>query len=258
MATEAEFSPYDNYLIIAEWLKSSVETGLFIPPEVEMAFERWCGATVQGFLNVVSPGFLKQKTDGVLHEPPEVFVLEDLVAEDYEKGKVQTDVEYGICKTPFGVCLMAVDQHDRICWISFFEQGDDEIAITELKSFWFHSSVKFNQLRIEPMFCSVFSSNALQYNHSVRLLAMGSPFQLRVWKQLFAIRAGSVTSYQALAKSLGLPGGSQAVGSALAKNHLALVVPCHRVIRKDGSMHQFRWGSVRKKMMIGFEFFHGK
>jgi AraC family transcriptional regulator of adaptative response/methylated-DNA-[protein]-cysteine methyltransferase len=253
MGSDLTASGVDDYWLIADWLKTSSEIGLFTPPELEIAMQRWCASSLQRFTEVVSPGFLKLKAGQELPLVNGFYRLDELSVEDYATLRIQIDVDYGIYKTCFGNCLMAVDQQERVCWLSFFEQGCEEAALNELKAFWYQSDVKFNQLRVEDLFRLVFHGEIAPEGHSFRLLAMGSPFHLRVWKQLLTLPRGFVISYHGLAKLLQLPGGSQAVGSALAKNHLALVVPCHRVIRKDGTLHEFRWGSVRKKMMIGFE-----
>ena len=76
---------------------------------------------------------------------------------------------------------------------------------------------------------------------------------MRVWQALLAIPPGVMASYQDVAASIGKPGGARAVGGALAKNPIAYLIPCHRVISKAGRAHNYRWGTNRKQAMLGWE-----
>jgi AraC family transcriptional regulator of adaptative response/methylated-DNA-[protein]-cysteine methyltransferase len=87
----------------------------------------------------------------------------------------------------------------------------------------------------------------------LKLVLNGSPFQLKVWQGLREIPLGHVRTYGELAEALGHPGAARAVGTALAANQLAYVVPCHRVIRASGESGQYRWGAERKAQMLAWE-----
>lgn len=85
---------------------------------------------------------------------------------------------------------------------------------------------------------------------ALRLSLEGTPFQKRVWEALMAIPAGTTLTYSQLAERIGAPGSSRAVAGACAANKLALVIPCHRVIRSDGSLSGYRWGVERKRALL--------
>ena len=87
----------------------------------------------------------------------------------------------------------------------------------------------------------------------LRLHLRGTNFQLKVWEALLRIPPGAVTSYEGLAEQAGRPGASRAVGTALGRNPIAVLIPSHRVIRKLGEFGNYRYGSVRKKALIGWE-----
>lgn len=87
----------------------------------------------------------------------------------------------------------------------------------------------------------------------LQVLLRGSAFQVKVWEALLAIPPGEVWSYQQLAKHVGQPGATRAVGSALARNQVGYVIPCHRVIRATGEVGQYRWGAVRKQAIQAWE-----
>ena len=82
----------------------------------------------------------------------------------------------------------------------------------------------------------------------------GTNFQIKVWEALLQIPAGSVTTYEGLAQRIGQPTASRAVGSAVGHNPIAVLIPCHRVIRKVGDFGNYRYGSLRKKALLASEF----
>jgi len=85
------------------------------------------------------------------------------------------------------------------------------------------------------------------------LAPQGSEFQQRVWQECRKIPWGQTLSYGELAERIGAPHASQAVGSALGHNPIALLIPCHRVIQKNGSLGGYRWGTNRKQDILDWE-----
>jgi AraC family transcriptional regulator of adaptative response/methylated-DNA-[protein]-cysteine methyltransferase len=87
----------------------------------------------------------------------------------------------------------------------------------------------------------------------VSLLLRGTNFQIRVWEALLQVPSGLAISYRDLATRVGRPGAPRAVGTALAHNNLAVLIPCHRVIRESGDFGQYRWGTERKIALLAWE-----
>lgn len=87
----------------------------------------------------------------------------------------------------------------------------------------------------------------------MRIYLSGTNFQIKVWEALLQIPAGSVVSYQHIALQVGIPQGGRAVGNAIANNPLPVLIPCHRVIRKNGDSGKYRFGGTRKKALLGWE-----
>jgi AraC family transcriptional regulator of adaptative response/methylated-DNA-[protein]-cysteine methyltransferase len=85
------------------------------------------------------------------------------------------------------------------------------------------------------------------------LYVRGSNFQVKVWEALLRIPSGSAVSYETIAARIAAPTATRAVASAIARNPVAFLIPCHRVIRKTGAFGEYRWGSARKKAMLGWE-----
>lgn len=86
-----------------------------------------------------------------------------------------------------------------------------------------------------------------------RTLEAGTPFQRRVWSALLRIPAGTTRTYAEIARSIGMPRGARAVARACASNPLAVLIPCHRVVRADGGLGGYRWGLERKRRLIARE-----
>ena len=83
-----------------------------------------------------------------------------------------------------------------------------------------------------------------------------TPFQIKVWQALLKIPFGSISTYSTLAKNIEIPNASRAVGTALASNPIAYLIPCHRVIKSTGLIGEYHWGSTRKTAIFGWEAAH--
>jgi AraC family transcriptional regulator of adaptative response/methylated-DNA-[protein]-cysteine methyltransferase len=99
----------------------------------------------------------------------------------------------------------------------------------------------------------VFSPAQWSAEQPVRLVLIGTDFEVRVWETLLKIPMGRAVSYTDIARHIGKPSASRAVGSAVGRNPISFVVPCHRVLRADGSLGGYHWGLTRKRALIGWE-----
>jgi AraC family transcriptional regulator of adaptative response/methylated-DNA-[protein]-cysteine methyltransferase len=96
-------------------------------------------------------------------------------------------------------------------------------------------------------------ATATPSKQKLHVFVKGTNFQVKVWEALLRLPLGSVTTYQGIAQQIENPKAMQAVGSAVGSNHVAYLIPCHRVIRKDGVLGEYRWEATRKKSIIGWE-----
>lgn len=159
-------------------------------------------------------------------------------------------ISYGFHPTPFGQCLLA--QTDLgICHISFTDNQEQSLA--DLQETWPDAQLICNASKVAPIIQQIFSSSPTKKPYHVELHLKGTPFQLDVWDALINVPRGTTISYSQLAQQLGKPQATRAVASAVAQNHVAVIVPCHRVIAKDGSAHKYRWGAERKKALLAWE-----
>lgn len=232
---------------------------------IQRLFTEWAGVSPKKFLQYISTEYAKQvlkeeqmnladaafytglSGTGRLHD---LFVsIEGMTPGEFKNGGKNLSVAYDFLISPFGKLIVAATQKG-ICYMHFEE--DEKSALNDLilsypnAEFRRYSNPSFNTIRqlFEPD-----SSNSGQLNLHLK----GTPFQLKIWEALLRIPAGKLTTYGALAKNLTCPNASRAVGTAIGKNPVALLIPCHRVIRSGGIIGGYRWGTARKKAIIGWE-----
>ena len=223
-------------------------------------FRRWAGTTPKRFLQLLTLEEAKRRLDasrsvldaayesglsgpGRLHD---LFVgLEARTPGEYRSGGAGVTVEYGLARTPFGSAL--IGSTDRgICHLSF--PGDDaDEAIAELASEWPEAELRRDDQLAGDQAANIFAGERAPLD------VRGTNFQVRVWEALLRIPEGSVACYEDVARSMGRPDATRAVAGAVAANRIAWLIPCHRVIRKVGESGGYRWGTTRKRAMLGWE-----
>ncbi len=163
-----------------------------------------------------------------------------------------TTVRYGLGPTPFGFGL--IGWTDQGIVMLHLQQTAHPQPQDLLASEFPDCTLARDDKEAKAYLEQVFQISKSGHSQPRLTLAMsGSPFQLKVWQALRGIPFGQVRSYGALAESVGHPGAARAVGSAIAANQLAYLVPCHRVVRATGETGQFRWGAALKVQMLAWE-----
>lgn len=160
------------------------------------------------------------------------------------------EIFIGEHNSPFGPLItMVLD--DRLCALAFTDGGPaSDITMEELKARWPKASYRTDPKRTQAPIRDLFRKTK---QGAQKLALIGSEFEIKVWKALLQVPSGTVTSYSEIAKQIGNPAASRAVGSAIGRNPIALIVPCHRVLRKDGKLGGYRWGTARKQMILKSE-----
>lgn len=154
---------------------------------------------------------------------------------------------FGRLHSIFGDLFIAVKDY-AICKLCFFDSTEQyQQLITELKNDWREDFIVEHQEKILDFIRGIYSKTPLN------LLLKGTSFQLKVWHALLAIPAGFVATYTMIANAIGLPTAVRPAASAIAKNQIALLIPCHRVILKNGDFGQYRWHHTRKQQLIAWE-----
>lgn len=228
-------------------------------------FSRWAGISPKRFLQFITKEGAKRLLSqsenlldttysvglsslGRLHD---LFVTTEAVTPgEYKSGGAGLTIRYGLHATPFGKALIGVTERG-ICHFGFVSTSERETIDTFVEK-WQQAEIiedhKATSSLIKPIF-----DLSQRTNSSLHLHLRGTNFQLKVWEALLRIPPGAVISYQGLAKQVGRPGASRAVGTALSRNPIAVIIPCHRVIRELGEFGSYRYGPARKKALIGWE-----
>jgi AraC family transcriptional regulator of adaptative response/methylated-DNA-[protein]-cysteine methyltransferase len=159
-------------------------------------------------------------------------------------------IEHGVHESPFGACL--IGRTDRgVAWLSF-DDGSEEDGVRELAREWPKATLVHAPRATAKIAARIFDTSA-RTPEPVRLLVHGSNFRIKVWEALIRIPPGTVTSYSALAESIGASGAARAVGQAVGSNAISWIIPCHRVLHELGKKTSYRWGATRKRAMLAWE-----
>lgn len=159
-------------------------------------------------------------------------------------------ISHGFYASPFGECHIASTEKG-ICWLAFTGPVTKENAVAQLKQEWQNAELlrddQCHQQHIDTIF------NATQAQKPLFLHIKGTNFQLRVWEALLKIPSGQCCRYQDIAALIDAPRASRAVGTAIARNPISWLIPCHRVIRASGVVGHYRWGKTRKQSLLVWE-----
>lgn len=148
--------------------------------------------------------------------------------------------------------LVAASTDKGLRLLEFLEEGEtpeDRIRVRFPDAELQHAPRSFGQLRAELK--SYFSGKSVRFG--VPLDLEGTPFQQKVWKELARMPLGETATYTELAERVGRPDAVRAVAGAVAANHIAILMPCHRMVRKGGALGGFRWGPSRKQVLLDLE-----
>ncbi|SPE55179.1 O-6-methylguanine DNA methyltransferase [Verrucomicrobia bacterium] len=230
-------------------------------------FTRWAGISPKRFLQFLTLEYAKrQLTDskavlaaaldsglsgpGRLHD---LFVsLEAVTPGEFKSRGAGLEIAYGHHATPFGPCLLGVTTRG-VCWLSFTKSLGERKAVSELQAHWGGAKLAEDSTKTAPVAVKIFSTLGKRSNVPLSLLVMGTNFQIKVWQALLQIPPGKVVSYETVGELVGAPSASRAIGGAVGQNAIAYLIPCHRVIRKSGSLGGYRWGESRKRTLLAWE-----
>jgi AraC family transcriptional regulator, regulatory protein of adaptative response / methylated-DNA-[protein]-cysteine methyltransferase len=185
---------------------------------------------------------------GRLHD---LFVsVEAVTPGEYRAEGHGLALRYGFHPTPFGEALLATTERG-ICSLAFSTEGGRRAALESLEAEWPRASMRLDPGSTRPLAERVFARR--RSGPPLPLLLKGTNLQVQVWRALLRIPEGSVVSYSDVARFLGRPRAVRAVASAVARNPVAYLIPCHRVIRRVGGFGEYRWGELRKTAILGWE-----
>jgi AraC family transcriptional regulator of adaptative response/methylated-DNA-[protein]-cysteine methyltransferase len=241
-------------------------------------FSRWAGVSpkrfVQSLTKAHAKALLRQHTvldtahavglsgPSRLHDL--MVVHEAVTPGEYQRRGAGLQVSWGVHPSPFGQVLLAITTRG-VCFVAFFDSLEEQAQVqADLVHEWGAAQLIHAPSATQPWAERIFgaatpaaSADALSgpepRQPPLRLLLKGSPFQLQVWEALLRLPPGHVCTYASLAASMGRPSATRAVASAVARNQIGWLIPCHRVIRSTGEVHDYRWGGLRKRAILAWE-----
>ncbi|PVB61986.1 bifunctional helix-turn-helix domain-containing protein/methylated-DNA--[protein]-cysteine S-methyltransferase [Labrenzia sp. 011] len=237
------------------------------PIQLQRVFSRWAGLTPKQFLQAITLDHAKallRDSVSVLDTSHEVglsgssrlhdlFVThEAMTPGDYRNRGGGLTIAYGFHASPFGqVLVMATDK--GLAGLGFADPGAEHSALEDMCGRWPAASYVQDQEATAGYADRVFDPQQWRQDQPLNIVMIGTDFEIRVWQTLLNIPMGRVTTYSDVATHIGSPRASRAVGTAVGRNPISFVVPCHRVLAKGGKLGGYHWGLTRKRAILGWE-----
>ncbi len=240
------------------------------PAHCQKLFKRWCGLSPKEFVQSITVDHaraLLKDSASVLETAHEVGLsgaarLHDLFVSheamtpgDYKRRGEGLEMAYGFHASPFGEALLIATDRG-LAGLAFVDEDKGQTqqeALADMTQRWPKARFVPAPERTAVFAQQIFKSSPSSRERPIRLVMIGTDFEVRVWETLLKIPMGRAVSYNDIARHLGQPTASRAVGSAVGRNPISFVVPCHRVLRGDGSLGGYHWGLTRKRALIGWE-----
>lgn len=235
------------------------------PAHFQRLFTEWVGTSPKKFLQYISIEYakkiLKQDTTSILDATFEtglsstsrlhdLFIqIEGMTPAEYKNGGQNLTIHYHFAETLFGQVLIA-STDKGICALTFVDRASE--ALAQLKAQFPQAAFNEQTDYFQQNALALFQKDQDQFAE-IKLHLKGTPFQLKVWQSLLKIPMGQLSTYGELAHAIDHPKAARAVGTAIGRNPVAFLIPCHRVIQSTGVFGGYEWGTTRKTALIGWE-----
>jgi AraC family transcriptional regulator, regulatory protein of adaptative response / methylated-DNA-[protein]-cysteine methyltransferase len=237
------------------------------PDELHHLFRRWAGLTPKAFLQAITLDHarrLLRESASVLDAAYEVglsgpgrlhdlFVTHEAMSPgEWKAGGAGLTLNYGFHRSPFGTALLVATERG-LAGLGFADPGEERQALDDMRGRWPRADFREDTAGTAVLAQRVFEPKLWQRDCPLRVVMIGTDFEVRVWEALLKVPMGRATTYSDIAARLHVPKASRAVGAAVGKNPISFVVPCHRVLGKSGDLTGYHWGLTRKRAMLGWE-----
>lgn len=230
-------------------------------------FRRWAGLTPKDFLQALTLDHARRMLrdsasvldttfevglsgPGRLHD---LFVTHEAMSPgEWKAAGAGLTMRYGFHPSPFGSALVIATGRG-LAGLAFADPGDENKALADMMSRWPKAQFIEDRESTGPIAARVFDPRLWRPDRPLRIMLIGTDFEVRVWETLLGIPMGRASSYSEIAAKLKRPKAARAVGAAVGKNPICFVVPCHRVIGRSGDLTGYHWGLTRKRAMLGWE-----
>jgi AraC family transcriptional regulator of adaptative response/methylated-DNA-[protein]-cysteine methyltransferase len=235
--------------------------------ELHHLFRRWAAITPKAFLQALTLEHARRllrdsasvldatfevglSSPGRLHD---LFVTHEAMSPgEWKSGGDGLTMSYGFHPCPFGTALVMATSRG-LAGVAFADPGEEQAALSDMTRRWPKANTIEDFARTAPFARRIFDMDLWRAERPLRVVLIGTDFEVRVWEALLAIPMGRATTYSDIAIKIGATKAARAVGAAVGKNPLSFVVPCHRVLSKRGELTGYHWGLTRKRAMLGWE-----
>ncbi|QKJ92782.1 methylated-DNA--[protein]-cysteine S-methyltransferase [Agrobacterium pusense] len=238
------------------------------PTQLQKTFTRWAGLSPKAFLQAVTLDHAKRllreedlplletsievgmSGPGRLHD---LFVTHEAMSPGEWKAKGGgLTIRYGFHTSPFGLALVMVTDRG-LAGCAFADPGEEKACFEDMAGRWPNADYVEDREATAPYAARIFDTSMWSADRPLRVVLLGTDFQVRVWESLLKIPMGRAVTYSHIACDIGQPTASRAVGAAVGANPVSFVVPCHRAVGKSGALTGYHWGLTRKRAMLGWE-----
>src|SRR6195952_4164620 len=276
-AQDAALRDYDSVrraiaFISARWreqpeIEAIAEAAGLTPDELHHLFRRWAGLTPKGFMQALTldhaKGLLRDSASvldaalesglsgpGRLHD---LFVTHEAMSPgEWKTGGAGMTLRYGFHPSPFGTAIVIASGRG-LAGLAFADPGEEQPALADMRQRWPRATYVEDHAGTAALAQRIFDSKLWRADQPLRVVLIGTDFEVRVWESLLKIPMGRAVCYSDIAAKIKSPKASRAVGAAVGKNPISFVVPCHRALGKSGALTGYHWGLTRKQAMIGWE-----
>ncbi len=232
---------------------------------LQFVFKRWAGLTPKAFLQAITIERAREllrdsatvldasyevglSGPGRLHD---LFVThERLTPGDYRRDDLT--LRYGFHDSPFGEAIVVAAPRG-LAGLGFVDEGNREAALADMRRRWPRAGFEHDDAGTAALARRAFDPETWRPDAPLRVVMIGSDFEVRVWETLLCVPFGRMTTYSDVAARIGKPSAARAVGAAVGRNPISFVVPCHRVLGRSGALTGYHWGLARKQAIIGWE-----
>jgi len=237
------------------------------PDELHQLFRRWAGLTPKAFMQALTLDHAKSllrgsasvldaalesglSGPGRLHD---LFVTHEAMSPgEWKNGGAGLTLRYGFHPSPFGSAIVIATSRG-LAGLAFADPGEEPAALFDMQRRWPQAEYIEDAAGTAALALRIFEPRRWRADQPLRVVLIGTDFEVRVWETLLKIPMGRAVCYSDIAARIERPKASRAVGAAVGKNPISFVVPCHRALGKSGALTGYHWGITRKQAMIGWE-----
>uniref|UniRef100_Q07UD9 methylated-DNA--[protein]-cysteine S-methyltransferase n=1 Tax=Rhodopseudomonas palustris (strain BisA53) TaxID=316055 RepID=Q07UD9_RHOP5 len=248
-------------------IEAVADAASLTPDELHLLFRRWAGLTPKAFMQALTldhaKGLLRDSASvldaaldsglsgpGRLHD---LFVTHEAMSPgEWKSGGEGLALRYGFHPSPFGTAVVIASERG-LAGLAFADLGEEDAALADMQRRWPRARYLRDDAATAPLAQRVFDTRQWRAGEPLRVVLIGTDFEVRVWETLLKIPMGRAVCYSDIAGHIGAAKAARAVGAAVGKNPISFVVPCHRALGKSGALTGYHWGLTRKQAMLGWE-----